>query len=58
MNDGFDGDLIFQIADELRQRFPLIFEGHDLRQAWCVFDSWSNSSSSRLLYLLIDRFIS
>jgi tetratricopeptide (TPR) repeat protein len=34
LGDGFASPLLFQIADELRLRFPRIFSSHRLTQAW------------------------
>jgi tetratricopeptide (TPR) repeat protein len=34
LGDGFASPLLFQIADELRLRFPRIFRNHRLTQAW------------------------
>ena len=34
LGDGFASPLLFQIADELRARFPRIFKHHRLTQAW------------------------
>ncbi len=34
LGDGFASPLLFQIADELRRRFPRIFKHHCLTQAW------------------------
>ncbi len=34
LGDGFASPLLFQIADELRRRFPRIFTHHRLTQAW------------------------
>jgi tetratricopeptide (TPR) repeat protein len=34
LGDGFASPLLFQIADELRMKFPLIFKHHRLTQAW------------------------
>ena len=34
LGDGFASPLLFQIADELRQKFPRIFSGHRMTQAW------------------------
>ncbi len=34
LSDGFSCDLLFQIAEELRRRFPRIFADHKLRQMW------------------------
>jgi Flp pilus assembly protein TadD len=34
LGDGFASPLLFQIAEELRQKFPRIFSGHRLTQAW------------------------
>jgi len=34
LGDGFASPLLFQIADELRARFPRIFSHHRLTQAW------------------------
>jgi hypothetical protein len=40
LNDGFSCDLLFQISEELRQRFPQIFADHKLRQMWAYkYDS-------------------
>ncbi len=33
MADGFHGDLLFQIAEEMRERFPSIFKHHQLGQS-------------------------
>ena len=33
MADGFHGDLLFQIAEEMRERFPSIFKDHQLGQS-------------------------
>lgn len=33
MADGFHGDLLFQIAEEMRERFPSIFKNHQLGQS-------------------------
>ena len=34
LGDGFASPLLFQIADELRLKFPRIFKNHRLTQAW------------------------
>ena len=34
LGDGFASPLLFQIADELRRKFPRIFKHHRLTQAW------------------------
>jgi tetratricopeptide (TPR) repeat protein len=34
LGDGFASPLLFQIADELRRKFPRIFSGHRMTQAW------------------------
>jgi Flp pilus assembly protein TadD len=34
LGDGFASPLLFQIADELRRKFPRIFRHHRLTQAW------------------------
>jgi hypothetical protein len=34
LGDGFASPLLFQIADELRLKFPRIFVGHRMTQAW------------------------
>ena len=40
LSDGFSCDLLFQIAEELRRKFPTIFAGHKLRQMWAYkYDS-------------------
>ncbi len=40
LSDGFSCGLLFQIAEELRQRFPQIFADHKLRQMWAyTYDS-------------------
>ena len=40
LSDGFSCGLLFQIAEELRQRFPQIFADHKLRQMWAYkYDS-------------------
>ena len=39
-DEGFDGELLFQIANELHQRFPLIFKDYQLTQMWAYkYDS-------------------
>jgi Flp pilus assembly protein TadD len=40
LSDGFSCGLLFQIAEELRQKFPQIFADHKLRQMWAYkYDS-------------------
>jgi tetratricopeptide (TPR) repeat protein len=40
LSDGFSCGLLFQIAEELRQKFPQIFANHKLRQMWAYkYDS-------------------
>jgi tetratricopeptide (TPR) repeat protein len=34
LGDGFVSPLLLQVAEELRERFPSIFRGHKLTQAW------------------------
>jgi tetratricopeptide (TPR) repeat protein len=34
MREGFACPLLFQIADEMRQRMPTLFAGHKLQQSW------------------------
>ncbi len=31
MNEGFYGDMLFQLAEELRDKFPLVFKDYPLR---------------------------
>ena len=48
MIDGLASPLIFQIADELREKFPKIFKSHTINQIWAYkYDSrakYKNSS--------------
>ena len=40
LNDGMACPLLFQIADDLRNKFPKIFKNHRLNQAWAYkYDS-------------------
>ena len=47
LEEGIASPLIFQIAEELRQRFPRIFQDHHLKYAWAFkYDSRSKMSNT------------
>tara|TARA_B100001250_G_C19804182_1_gene792479 strand:- start:972 stop:2444 length:1473 start_codon:yes stop_codon:yes gene_type:complete len=49
LREGFANPLIFQIADELRKKFPKIFKNHPIRQIWAFkYDSRSKNENSSL----------
>lgn len=48
MADGFHGELLFQIAEEMRARFPTIFKDHQLGQMWAFkYNSNNTGPASR-----------
>ena len=47
--DGLANPLIFQIADELREKFPKIFKSHTINQIWAYkYDSRAKNKDSSL----------
>ena len=49
LSDGFANPLIFQIADELRKKFPKIFKSYAINQIWAFkYDSRAKNKDSSL----------